>query len=58
MPTSLICLVTMVFQPHLTSDLTPYLEDDYLTNLRSNPLQQGEDDGGPSRQPSLDPQII
>jgi len=30
------------------ADLSPYLEDDYLDNLRANSLQQGEDDGGPS----------
>ena len=30
------------------ADLSPYLEDDYLSNLRSNSLSQGDDDGGPS----------
>ena len=30
-------------------DLSPYWEDNYLNDLRSNPLQQGEDDRGPLR---------
>jgi len=30
------------------ADLSPYLEDDHLPNLRANSSQQGEDDGGPS----------
>ena len=30
------------------ADLSPYLEDDHLANLRSNSSQQGEDDGGTS----------
>ena len=30
------------------ADLSPYLEDDHLVNLRANSSQQGEDDGGPS----------
>jgi len=29
------------------ADLSPYLEDDHLANLRSNSSQQREDDGGP-----------
>jgi len=29
-------------------DLSPYLADDYLEDLRANSLQQGENDGGPS----------
>ena len=33
------------------ADLSPYLEDDYLVNLRTNSSQPGENDGGPS--PSL-----
>jgi len=31
------------------ADLSPYLEDDHLSNLRINSPQQGEDDGGPSK---------
>ena len=31
-------------------DLSPYLEDGHLANLRSNSSQQEEDDGGPSRE--------
>ena len=36
------------------ADLSPYLEDDTLENLRENSLQQGEDDGdqGPSQSKS------
>ena len=30
------------------ADLSPYLEDDYLEDLRANSLSQGENDGGPS----------
>jgi len=30
------------------ADLSPYLADDYLEDLRANSLQQGENDGGPS----------
>ena len=39
------------------ADLSPYLEDDHLSNLRINSPQQGEDDGEPSvglHQGSLD----
>jgi len=32
------------------ADLSPYLEDDHLVNLRSNSSQQGEDGGSPSRE--------
>jgi len=28
------------------ADLSPYLDDDHLVNLRANSPQQGEDDGG------------
>ena len=34
------------------ADLSPYLEDDHLANLRANSPQQGEDDGGPSMEES------
>jgi len=37
-------------------ELSPYLEDDHLANLRSNSPQQGEDDGGPSMVPHPGPQ--
>ena len=37
-------------------DLTPYLEDDHLVNLRANSPQQGEHDGGPSKGPHEKPQ--
>jgi len=30
------------------ADLSPYLEGDYLEDLRENSLSQGENDGGPS----------
>ena len=30
------------------TDLQPYEEDDHLSNLRANSIQQGEDDGEPS----------
>ena len=30
------------------ADLSPYLADDYLEDLRANSLQQRENDGGPS----------
>jgi len=33
------------------ADLSPYVEDDHLANLRANSPQQGEDDGGPSMRP-------
>jgi len=36
-------------------DLRPYLDDDYLTYLRANSSQQGENDGGPSILPSRGP---
>ena len=29
-------------------DLSPYLDEDYLADLRTNSFQQGENDGGPS----------
>jgi len=55
MHTSLSCLGIVAFQPHFNvADLSPYLEDDYLTDLRSNSIQQGKDDGAPSIQPNLD----
>ena len=38
------------------ADLSPYLEDDHLANLRANSSQQGEDDGGPSMGPVQEPQ--
>ena len=31
-------------------DLSPYLKEDHLANLRANSPQQGEDDGGPSKE--------
>jgi len=37
-------------------DLSPYLEDGHLANLRENSPQQGEDDGGPSMEPHQEPQ--
>jgi len=37
------------------ADLSPYLEDDHLANLRANSSQQGEDDGGPSMGPIQEP---
>jgi len=37
-------------------DLSPYLEDDHLANLRENSPQQGEDDGGPSMGTDQEPQ--
>jgi len=30
------------------ANLSPHLDDDYLSNLRTNSSQQGENDGGPS----------
>ena len=33
------------------ADLSSYLEDDHLSNLRANSPQQGEDDGGSSVEP-------
>jgi len=33
------------------ANLSPYLEDDLLANLRANSPQQGEDDRGPSLGP-------
>jgi len=38
------------------ADLSPYLEDDHLSNLRANSRQQREDDGGPSVEPHHEPQ--
>jgi len=38
------------------ADLSPYLEDDHLANLRANSPQQGEDDGGPSMGTDQEPQ--
>jgi len=35
------------------ADLTPYLEDDHLANLRANSPQHGEYDGGPSKTMTL-----
>jgi len=37
-------------------DLSPYLKDDRLSNLRVNSPQQGEDDRGPSMEPHHEPQ--
>jgi len=38
------------------ADLSAYLEDDHLANLRANSPQQGEDDGGLSMGPHHEPQ--
>jgi len=38
------------------ADLSLYLEDDYLVDLRENSSQQGENVGAPSTPPSLGPQ--
>ena len=38
------------------ADLSPYLEDDHLANLRANSSQEGEDEGGPSMGPIQEPQ--
>jgi len=38
------------------ANLSPYLKDDHLANLRANSPQQGEDDGGPSIEPGQEPQ--
>jgi hypothetical protein len=38
------------------ADLSPFLEDDHLSNLRANSSQQGEDDGGPSMEVISTPQ--
>ena len=40
------------------ADLSFYLEDDHLANLRANSPQQGEDDGGPPKGPRQEPQDI
>jgi len=40
------------------ADLSPYLEDDYLENLRANSSQQGEDDGGPSMESQHSPKGV
>jgi len=40
------------------ADLRPYVQDDYLADLRLKSSQQGEDDGGPLGQPNLEIQII
>ena len=37
--------------------LSPYLQDDYLVDLKSKFSQRGEDDGGPSSQHNMDTQI-
>jgi len=37
--------------------LHPYLEDDYLSNLRLNYFKNVEEDGGPSSQPNVTPLI-
>ena len=39
------------------ADLSPYLKHDYLTYLRANSVREGEDDGGPSIQHDLRPQV-
>ena len=39
------CGVSATFN---VADLSPYLVDDYLEDLRANSLSQGENDGGPS----------
>jgi len=43
-----------VFATFNVTNLSPYLEDDTLDNLRENSLQQGKDDGdqGPSQSKS------
>ena len=38
------------------ADLSLFLEDEHLSNLRENSPQQGEDDEGSSMEPSLNPQ--
>ena len=37
------------------ADLSSYLEDEHLANLRANSPQQGEDNGGPSMGPHEEP---
>ena len=38
------------------ANLSPYLKDDHLANLRANSPQQGEHDGGPSKGAHQEPQ--
>jgi len=38
------------------ANLSPYLEDDHLANLRANSPQQGKDNGGPSMGSHQEPQ--
>jgi len=41
----------------ISAIIEPNVEDDYLTNLRSNLFQQGDDDGDPSIPLHLENQI-
>ena len=40
------------------ADLSPYMKDDHLDNLRAISLQQGEDDGGPSMELQDSPKSV
>jgi len=55
MLTRLIYQETREFQPFQCADLSSYLEDDCLLNLRANSFQQGENDGGSYTLPTLGP---
>jgi len=46
---------TMEFQQPYVADLSLFLKDDHLSNIRENSRQQWEDDGGPSKEPSIGP---
>jgi len=41
----------------ISAIIEPNVKDDYLTNLKSNPFHQGEDDGDPSIPLNLEDQI-
>jgi len=44
-----------VFATFNAADLSPYLDDNYLEDLRANCSSQGENDGGPSLLVSTSP---
>jgi len=49
--------VTNISSTFNAVDLSPYLQDDFLADLRIKSSQQGKDDGVPSSQCNVDTQI-
>jgi len=56
MPTmSIYQVIYGVYVTYNVADLSPYLGNDYVEDLRSNSSSQGKNDGGPSLIASINP---